>query len=230
MRRLQDVMNKKDKRKKKRESNLLYDFVKITGIVPAWFWVRPKVVSVTGQRPKKVKGGVLIAANHVTFIDPIIVHLAFWYRRLWSLATKDLFSSKFRTYFFTRCHCIIVDKQNFTVGALRGVCDRLKEGKAVSIFPEGSVNQENEDVRAYKSGAILMAHLAKKPILPVYIHKPERKFGRYHVVVGDPIDISSMCGAIPSVEDIKAASEYLQQKEVELKEYHDQRFLSKKEK
>lgn len=223
-------MNEKRKQKKKRESNFLYDFVKITGIVPAWFWVRPKVISVTGKRPKKLKGGALIAANHVSFVDPIVVHLAFWYRRLWSLATKDLYSSKLRTFFFSRCHCIMVDKQNFTVGALRSVCDRLKEGKAVCIFPEGSVNQENEDVRAYKSGAILMAHLAKKPILPIYIHKPERKLGRFHVVIGEPIDVSSMCGAIPSVDDIKTASEYLQQKEVELKEYHDQKFLAKKEK
>lgn len=209
---------KNKSKKKKRISNFLYDFVKVTGAIPALIWFRLRVLRLNENVPKRIKGGVLIASNHVTFFDPIIVHLAFWYRRLFSLATKDLYSNKIREMFFNVAHCIKLDKNNFNVGSLHAVCDRLKEDKAVLIFPEGSVNRQ-EDVKSYKSGAILMAHLSKKPILPIYIHRAEKWYNRTTVVIGEPIDVNALCGKIPTQEQMEKASQVLRDKEIEMQEF-----------
>jgi hypothetical protein len=133
---------KNKSKKKKRISNFLYDFVKVTGAIPALIWFRLRVLRLNESVPKRIKGGVLIASNHVTFFDPIIVHLAFWYRRLFSLATKDLYSNKMREMFFNVAHCIKLDKNNFNVSSLHAVCDRLKEDKAVltDYMKKNSIN------------------------------------------------------------------------------------------
>ena len=167
-------MTRKQKTKK---HNFLYDFIKITGFIPALIWVRPKIIRESEKVPKRIKGGVLIASNHVTYIDPIILHCAFLHRRLYSIATKDICKTKIRKFLFTIANCIIIDKQRFAMDSLRTICEKLKEEKAVVIFPESSINS-GEGVNSYKSGFVLMSFLSKKPILPVCIIKGKRKLSR----------------------------------------------------
>ncbi len=218
---------KKTVKKKKRKSNILYDFVKVTGALPTMLWMRTKILRINKNVPKHVKGGVLIASNHISFLDPIIVHCAFWYRRLHCLATKDLYNTPTRTKFFNAMHCIMVDKDNVSVGMLHSVCDRLKEEKAVVIFPEGTVNREEGEVKTYKSGAILMAHISKKPILPICIIQRKHWYNRQTVVVGEPIDVNELCGRIPTMEEIEKASAYIREKELELLEFYQNRINKK---
>ena len=205
--------------KKKRNRNIgqyfLYDFVKATGFLPAWIWLRPKIIRESDKVPKRIKGGVLIASNHVTYIDPIILHLAFLHRRLHSIATKDVAKTKLRKLFFTVANCIFIDKQNFSMSSLREICDRLREEKAVVIFPESSVHEQNV-VREYKSGVVLMSALSKKPILPVCIIKGKKKLSRVKVVIGEPIDIVSMYGPMPTADQIDQVCQMLKLKTEEL--------------
>ena len=205
----------KNKRNKKIGKYFWYDFVKLTGFVPAWIWIRPKIIRESDNVPKRVKGGVLIASNHVTFIDPIILHLAFPHRRLHSIATKDVAKTKLRKMFFTVANCIFIDKQNFSMASLREICDYLKDEKAVVIFPESSVQEQNV-VRDYKSGVVLMSLLSKKPILPVCIIRGKTKFSRVKVVIGEPVDVASMYGPMPTMEQMDQICKMLQQKEEQL--------------
>ena len=205
----------KNKRNKKIGKYFWYDFVKLTGFVPAWIWLRPKIIRESDNVPKRVKGGVLIASNHVTFIDPIILHLAFPHRRLHSIATKDVAKTKLRKMFFTVANCIFIDKQNFSMASLREICDYLKDEKAVVIFPESSVQEQNV-VRDYKSGVVLMSLLSKKPILPVCIIRGKTKFSRIKVVIGEPVDVVSMYGPMPTMEQMDQICKMLQQKEQQL--------------
>ena len=216
--------NSKPVSKKKRRigSNFFYDFVKITGAIPALIWIRPKVIHIGGKCPK---GGVLISSNHPTFVDPITLLTAFPCRRLHSLVTKDLYKNKLMTFMLERMHCIRVDKDNFSMASFHGAVDRLKEGKAVVIFPEGQGNQgDGREVQAFKSGAILMAHRASAPILPVYIVKREKWYRAQRVVIGEPFDVKSAVGLIPSVDKMNAVSEQLREKELELKRYYEEKY------
>lgn len=209
-------------RKPKRIGNFWYDFVKITGAIPALLWIRPKIIRVGQKCPK---GGVLISSNHPTFLDPIIILTSFPWRRLHSLATKDLYKNRLLTFMFNRMHCIQVDKTNFSMATFHEVVDRLKNGHAVVIFPEGQVNQGGgQEVRAFKSGAILMAHRAGVPIVPVYIVRREKWYKTQRVVVGEPFDVKAAVGLIPSVEKMERVTELLREKELELKRFYEETY------
>lgn len=208
--------------------NFLYDFVKITGAPSAYIWMRPKMHYPFGKPYKK--GRMMVVSNHPTFLDPITVHLAFPARRLYCVATKDLCQTKPRRMFFEVAHCIIVDKENFSLNSFHEVVGRLKNGKIVVIFPEGKVNKDADDkpLLAFKSGAVLMAHRAAAPILPMYIVKKEKWYQRQHIVMGQPVDIESIMGKMPTMEEMNKVTDLLREKEEELKNFYESEILKNK--
>ncbi len=207
--------------------NFCYDFVKFTGALPILLWLRPKIYRPFGT--KTPKGGVLITANHRSLIDPVTVHTAFPWRRLHCLATKELYNTKLKSAFFNRMHCIMVDKENFSLASFHEVEEQLRSGHAVLIFPEGGLNHDKEDtIHAFKSGAVLMAHKAGAPILPIYIVKREKWYERQRIVIGEPFDVRSETGRLPSMTQLTEASETLRKKEIELCEYFEALPIGKK--
>ena len=220
--------NLKDKKKKKPLFyNFCYDFVKITGAIPTLLWFRPKRYFPYGK--KIPKGSVLISGNHRSLLDPVIVTVSFPGRRLHCLATKELYNTKLKRAFFNQMHCIEVDKENFTISAFHDVVSRLKDGRAVVIFPEGGLNRDKEDtLLAFKSGAVLMAHKSGAPILPIYIFKKEKWYQRQRVVIGEPFDVSEYLGKIPTIDKLSEVSSILRSKEIELREYFESLPIHKK--
>ncbi len=223
-------MNSK-KEKKKQKSNFLYYFVKVTGAIPMLLFLRHKVYKFGDKPlPMKKRGNAVLTANHNSFFDPVIVSVVFGRRNLYYLATKDLYNTKLKRFFFERIHCIEVDKQNFSMSSLHEVCDRLKAGKVVTIFPEGQLNHSESEVLSYKWGAVLMAFKGKAPIVPMYIVPRKHWYNRQRIVIGDPIDITELCGKMPNLVDLQKASEYVRQKELELQDYYNNEILNKREK
>ena len=192
----------------------------MTGALPVLLWLRPKIYRPYGTKtPQK---GVLVSANHRSLLDPVIVHVVFPSRRMDCLATKDLFDTKLKSAFFNKMHCIMVDKENFSLSAFHEVVARLHDGKMVVIFPEGGLNRDKDDtIHSFKSGAVLMAYKSKTPILPVYIVKRERWYQRQRIVVGAPFDVCEAVGAVPTLDQLNACSEALRKMELELREYFE---------
>ena len=200
--------------------NFCYDFVFITGAIPALIMLRPKIHYPFGKPEKK--GALLVLANHRTMIDPIIIQVAFPFRRLNSIATKDLFNTPIKNRFFTLMHCIKIDKDNFSLSSFHEVVERLNEKKLVLIFPEGQIHlNDGNDILAFKSGVVLMAHKSNAPVIPLYVAKREKWYHRQHIIMGQAVDIKEQLGKIPTVDKITAASEVLRQKEVELRAYYE---------
>ena len=113
--------NKKEN-KKKRECDFFYNFVKITGAIPALIWARQKVYHISDGKlvkGKKIKGRVLICSNHIGFTDPLLLNCVFWYRRVYFLAMQELFNTKLRSFFFNGMKCIPVDRSNFSMATIK---------------------------------------------------------------------------------------------------------------
>ncbi len=224
--------SKKNVTKKKRECDFFYNFVKITGAIPALAWARQKVYHISDGKlikRKKVKGSVLICSNHIGFTDPLFLNCVFWYRRVYFLATQELFNTKLKSFFFNAVKCIPVDRSNFSMATFHAVTDRLKNGKAVLIFPEGQVNRNENEILAFKSGAVLMATASNAPVLPVYRVKREKWYQRGIVLIGDPVNLTALYGARPSMQDMREASELLHNKEEELMRYYNEHIAKKRE-
>ena len=224
--------NKKEN-KKKHECDFFYTFVKITGAIPSLLWSRQKVYHISDGKQikrKMVKGRVLICSNHIGFTDPLLLNCVFWYRRVFFLAMQELFNTKLKSFFFNAVKCIPVDRSNFSMGTFHAVTDRLKNDKAVLIFPEGQVNANQNEILAFKSGAVLMATTSNAPLLPVYIVKREKWYHRYVVLVGDHVNFTDVYGDRPSMQNMRDASEILHSKEEELMRYYNEHIAKKQDK
>ncbi len=216
-------MNSKAKqekqKKKKKVSSFLYWFVKITAAIPVLIWLRPKVIYHRESKKFKKKG-CLICVNHESFTDPILMECVFWNKTLGYLAISELFNTKLKKFFFTRMHCIPVDRQNFNVNSMHVVCDTLKSGKNIVIFPEGRLHTDvSDDLLEFKGGAPLMAYVSNAPVIPIYIAPTKKWYNRMVAVVGEPIMVRDICNS-PSMRDMDVAGEKIREKVIELREYY----------
>ena len=202
-----------------------YDFAKVTGTVPLMIWIRPKIYYPEGK--PRLKGGFMISSNHSSFIDPFAVLAVFWYRRVFSLATKDLYDTPRKRWMFESMRCIKVDKENFSLDSFHEVIRRLKNKKVICIFPEGQINFDSDDVLAFKSGVILMAHTAGAPIVPIYLAPVGKWYQRRVIVVGKPINIREICGFMPTIDQLNGAADLVHAKEQELKEFYFSKYNKK---
>lgn len=197
---------------------LFVDVARILAAPSVFLFLRPKWLYENENAKKKIRGGALVASNHDSFLDPMYVMVAVWYRRMRIIATTDLFQHKSLAFFLRAVRCIEVDKQNFNFGTFRTVCDALKEGEIVTIFPEGSIHTgAQEEVRAYKSGAVMMAQKADAPIVPIYIAQRKSWLNRQRFVIGEPIVFPGGNGSRASLNEINRLTEALHEKELHLK-------------
>lgn len=194
----------------------LYDFAKITAAIPTLIAFRPKFVYENESARKKIRGGAILIANHNGFLDPVYVMTAIWYRRHRFVCIKEIFEGK-RGFFFRNFLCIPIDRENFGLDKLNEITGHLEDGYIVSMFPEGRINQAQEQgMASFKSGMILMSLRSGKPVVPVYIHKREHWYERLVLVIGEPVDVRKQYGERPTLAQIESASAALRDKEYEL--------------
>lgn len=188
-------------------SFLFYDFIKVTGIIPALLLCRPKVRYVNKETKKQLKGGILIISNHNSYLDPVTIMASLPKRRVVFVTSEDLYSSKFLKWFLTYgCHCIPVNKTNFNINTFRKVSENLKDGRVVAIFPEGGLGGQDDGVQAFKDGAVMMAMKNNVPILPMYIEN--RNSGK-NILIGELIYPQNLTKNGGGLTNIKKCSEIL---------------------
>jgi 1-acyl-sn-glycerol-3-phosphate acyltransferase len=139
-----------------------------------WLWVvcRTLAVSVFGFRvrfaePLPPQGGLIVLSSHQSHLDPLLLGLAAD-RRLSSLARSSLYSFKPFAAVITALDAVPIDRNASMVKAMKAVIGRLREGRAVVIFPEGTRTATGE-LGEIKGGFALLAKKAEVPIVPVAI-------------------------------------------------------------
>jgi 1-acyl-sn-glycerol-3-phosphate acyltransferase len=113
-------------------------------------------------------GGVIIAANHQTYIDPIWMSLPLR-REVRYLAMSESFSWPVigKVIMMLGAWPIQVEKADKTM--LRRTLQWLGRGGALVIFPEGGRCLPDGHLLRFKPGALRMALEANVPILPITI-------------------------------------------------------------
>lgn len=173
---------------------------------------RPLLLTAEGKRYRgKLKGGAMLAANHTTFSDPLVVGTAFWYRKMNFFAADAVMATKTRESLLKAAGAIKVNREITDIEAVRSSVEVLKKGRLLLIFPEGGV-QKVGDVQPIKPGAALMALQAGVPIIPLFICYTPRWYNRRKVIVGNPVDPKTLCSRkIPTAADIENITRTLQE-------------------
>ena len=171
---------------------------------------RMKRLTPDGEKYKgKIKGGAIIAANHTSFLDPFIVGVTFWYRRMHMLVAEIVMGGKFRSMLLRGVGGIKIDRNIADLEAIKQAVEVLKGGRLLAIFPQGGIN-EQDDVDSIKSGAVFMALRASVPIIPMYIRPKKHWYDRRTVVIGETVYPNNLCSKkMPSTADIEAITKVL---------------------
>jgi len=137
------------------------------------FWVR-LLFSVVfrfralGRENVPVDGGVILAANHQSYLDPPLVGVGLD-RPVHFMARKSLFEHNF---LFTRLirslNAYPVERDRGDIAAIRETLRRLEKGAAVLVFPEATRTYTGE-IGALKPGVFMMAARAAVPVVPTVI-------------------------------------------------------------
>ncbi len=197
---------------------LLMDLIRVTGALPGLVWLRPKIRYTAKQAKKRLRGGVLVIANHTSFIDPACMMYVLWYRRLYFVCHQAFVETKAGP-FFRAAGCLIpINADNFSVGSFRSITESLRDGKAVTLFPEGHVNKGDEMLE-FKSGMVLISMQSKRPIVPVYLKPRRHWYSRLKAVVGEPVDITSLSEGRPAFSKIQEVTALLRKREEELEAF-----------
>lgn len=143
---------------------LLYDTL--------WVLCRALAVSVFGFRvrfaePLPRHGGLLVVSSHQSHLDPLLLGLA-TDRRLSNVARSSLYSFKPFAAAITALDAVPIDRNASMVKTMKAVIERLRQGRAVAIFPEGTRTATGH-LGEIKSGFALLAKKAGVPIVPVAI-------------------------------------------------------------
>jgi len=137
-----------------------------------WVLCRTLGVAVFGIRvrfaePLPARGGLLVLSSHQSHLDPLLLGLASS-RRLSSLARSSLFHFGPFGAVISALDAVPIDRNASMVAAMRAVIGRLKNGRAVTIFPEGARTGDGR-LGKFMPGFGLIAKRADVPIVPVAI-------------------------------------------------------------
>jgi len=155
-------------------------------------------IRVHGRKNIPKKGPLILASNHVSLGDPPIVGVTCNRVPIHFLAKEELFYGKRWGWWFrwTRCIPISRDKNNFK--AIKEILAKLKEGRAIGLFPEGT-RSETGELQEAELGVGFLAVKSKAPVIPMYISGSKKALpvgGPYRpglpikVYIGKPVDLS----------------------------------------
>jgi len=164
-------------------------------------------------------------ANHQSDFD-ILITLAFLPGQFRWLAKKELFAIPVFGQAMKSAGYIEIDRQNHqkALQSLDMAALRIRQGKSVMTFPEGTRSRDGE-IKAFKQGTFYLAIQSGAPIVPIAIIgsgaiMPKRslkiKSGRIRMVIDKPIDVTGY-----TLEDRQALIRHVRQ--IIKKNYDDYR-------
>ncbi len=159
-----------------------------------FFWLAFRIfwrIKVYGHKNIPSQGGVIVAANHSSFIDPPVLGSAMK-RESNYLAKQELFRIPIFGYILRRVNAFPVKRGESDILALKKAKRLLEEGKLVIFFPEGTRNRTNNLLKG-KPGIGILSVWTGVPIVPALIRNTNRliHFPRLEVHFAPPLYFSN---------------------------------------
>ncbi len=151
---------------KKMLDRLLYYFIKYTCKFITLIYFRLKVV---GGENLPDKGPFIIAANHLSYLDPIVVQIASRGVIGW-ITKRDVYEKGYLRFIHRLFRSIPVN------GSIDKALAALQEGRIVGIFPEGGRSRDGR-LKEAGLGVALLALGSGKTVVPIGINGAYKAFG-----------------------------------------------------
>jgi 1-acyl-sn-glycerol-3-phosphate acyltransferase len=144
-------------------------------------------------------GPVILAANHASYLDPPLVGSGVR-RPINYLARESLFRFPGFGWYLRALNVVPVDRDGAGAAGLKGILDRLHDGGAVILFPEGTRTSDGQ-LQPARAGIGLTVIKSDAPVVPVRVfgtfeawprHKKFPRPRRVTVKYGVPMDFKAL--------------------------------------
>ena len=170
-----------------------------------WLLFRPQV---TGRENVPLSGPVILASNHLSFIDSIAIPTVAP-RKVHYLAKAEYFTGSGVTGWFSRAlfsalGALPVERETHRAAqaALDTALAVLKDGEGFGIYPEGTRSRDGRLARG-KTGVAWLALTADCPVVPVAVKGTDQvqpvgarwpRLHRISVTFGEPLTFPEFAG------------------------------------
>ena len=198
---------------------LSYRFARFTFGVFFRIWFRWKVLHRDRVPPE---GGVILASNHVSYLDPVYVVSALQ-RMVVGLARESAFNVPLGGRILRSWRVIPVD-QTGTGRGLKTFLSRLRGGDAVVMYPEGTRSPTGQ-IRAPQPGIGLIIIKSTAPVVPIKLFGAYEAYARHHwlprpyqvqIKFGEPLDFADLRAEAKQTKDKERLKEIYQQAATDL--------------
>jgi len=193
-----------------REYNFLYWFSRSAVKLGFILFFRP---TITGLENVPKTGGVILASNHISHLDPPLVGTT-CSRKVHFLAKTELFRGLFGWY-MSNIGQVEVERGKGKE-AVDVAVELLQKGLCICIFPEGTRSRTGE-IQKPHTGVVVIAARSGCPIVPVLVEgafeimPPKSKFPRLFrkikIKYGKPFYLSSEENDITSKDRMRQTAE-----------------------
>ncbi|MFN7161508.1 MAG: lysophospholipid acyltransferase family protein [Fimbriimonadales bacterium] len=158
-------------------------------------------LEVVGAERVPLEGGLIIAPNHLSLLDPPLIGCA-CPRELRFIAKAELFHRGLFTRLIRRLGAFPVERGTADVGAIKTALNFLSEGRAVLIFIEGT-RGDGTHLLPPTPGVTLLARQSGAAVTPTAIVGTEKAWpkgaklprrAQIKVAFGEPITYRAVCG------------------------------------
>ena len=209
-------------------SKLLLGFVKITGIIPALIFFKPKVYTVNKNCKRNLKSSVILMSNHTSLMDFVLYLVVFPFRTIQFLMAEVLFNKgKLFSWFLYKIGGIFVDRDACNFSFVEDSDKAIRKKNIVGIFPQGRLPIDG-CAFPFKPGIVLVALQTGAPIIPLYTDGNYGITKRAHIMIGEEINLCDYTTiSAPDQKELERLTSILEEKTYALKSELEKRINSK---
>lgn len=166
---------------------LFSGFVRLTGLVPALIFFKPRVKLENERASRHLPKHAILVSNHTSLMDFVLYLVVFPWRTVRFLMAEVLFNKgKLFATFLTLLGGIRVDRNTFDFEFVSDALDILDHGGTLGVFPQGRLPVGGKPFPFTVSTAFI-ALQTDAPIIPVYTDGRYGLNKRAGVVIGEPL-------------------------------------------
>ena len=154
---------------------------------------------ITGRENIPKEGGVIIASNHLSYLDIPLLGYSIG-RRADYMGKRELFNIPIISYLLRTLGGFPIDRDKLDRAALKDAVKRLKSGRVIVVYPEGTRSRDSI-LQPGKPGVGIIVKMSGAKVVPAAIQGTDRAMpigawfirpAKVTVKFGKPLDFNNL--------------------------------------
>lgn len=134
----------------------------------SWIFHSVLKIKVFGKENIPKQGGFILASNHLSNLDPVLLGVVASPRELHFMAKEELFRNPLADRILRRVHAFPLKRDSADLTAIKEAIRRVRKGSAILLFPEGT-RQSSGQFGEPLPGVGFLAQKLNVPVIPALI-------------------------------------------------------------